>query len=175
MQRWLTMSAAALGRAIGKGDIDPVALAKTYLDAIDAHPFADRIYTVVTHERALTEAAASAERAKLGLRKSALDGVPVSWKDLFDSAGIATEAGSLLLKDRVPDADCEVLRTATALGLVCLGKTHMSELAFSGLGHNPCTATPPCVNDHMTLSLRVAGSMGSPWPWRWTVLEFAPL
>ena len=152
MQRWLTMSAAALGRAIGKGDIDPVALAKTYLDAIDAHPFADRIYTVVTHERALTEAAASAERAKLGLRKSALDGVPVSWKDLFDSAGIATEAGSLLLKDRVPDADCEVLRTATALGLVCLGKTHMSELAFSGLGHNPCTATPPCVNDHMAVS-----------------------
>ena len=152
MQRWLTMSAATLGRAIGKGEVEPVALAQTYLDAINSHPFADRIYTVVTHERALAEAAASAERAKLGLRQSALDGVPVSWKDLFDSAGVATEAGSLLLKDRVPDEDCEVLRTATALGLVCLGKTHMSELAFSGLGHNPSTATPPCVNDHMAVS-----------------------
>ena len=41
-----------------------------------------------------------------------------------------------------------VLRNASAGGLICLGKTHMSELAFSGLGLNPVTATPPCVNDH---------------------------
>jgi aspartyl-tRNA(Asn)/glutamyl-tRNA(Gln) amidotransferase subunit A len=39
------------------------------------------------------------------------------------------------------------LRNGTAAGLVCLGKTHMSELAFSGLGLNPVTATPPCVNN----------------------------
>ena len=152
MTRWLTMSAAALGRGIAKGEIDPVALAQTYLDAIDAHPFSDCIYTIVTHERALNEATAAAERAKLRQRKSPLDGVPVSWKDLFDSVDVATEAGSLLLKDRVPDADCEVMRTATALGLVCLGKTHMSELAFSGLGHNPSTATSPCINDHGAVS-----------------------
>ena len=152
MTRWLTMSAAALGRGIAKGEIDPVALAQTYLDAIDAHPFSDCIYTIVTHERALREATAAAERAKLRQRKSSLDGVPVSWKDLFDSVDVATEAGSLLLKDRVPDADCEVMRTATALGLVCLGKTHMSELAFSGLGHNPSTATSPCINDHGAVS-----------------------
>ena len=43
--------------------------------------------------------------------------------------------------------DAEVLANATKAGLVCLGKTHMSELAFSGLGYNPMTATPPCVND----------------------------
>ena len=66
---------------------------------------------------------------------------------LFDTAGVATEAGSKLLIDRVPDMDATVLTNATAAGLVCLGKTHMSELAFSGLGHNPSTATPPCVND----------------------------
>ena len=152
MIRWLKMSAATLGRGIGSGDINPVALAQTYLDAIDAHPFSGRIYTIVTHERALAEAACAAERAKLGQRKSPLDGVPVSWKDLFDSADIATEAGSLLLKGRVPNSDCEVMQTATTLGLVCLGKTHMSELAFSGLGHNPITATSPCVNDHAAVS-----------------------
>ena len=44
MQRWLTMSAAALGRAIAKGDIDPVDLAQTYLDAIDAHPYIAHLY-----------------------------------------------------------------------------------------------------------------------------------
>jgi aspartyl-tRNA(Asn)/glutamyl-tRNA(Gln) amidotransferase subunit A len=141
------MSAADLGRGIGSGAIDPVALTQAFLGAIDSHDHRDRIYSVVTHERAMAEAEAAAERARAGQRLSPLDGVPISWKDLFDSAGVATEAGSLLLKDRVPGRDAEVLRNATAAGMVCLGKTHMSELAFSGLGLNPMTATPPCIND----------------------------
>ncbi len=148
MQDWLWMTAADLGRGIEKGDIDPVALTKTYLDAIASHPFTDRIYARVTAERAMAEATAASARAKAGQRLSPLDGVPISWKDLFDTAGTATEAGTLYLKGRVPDEDAEVLRTATAMGLVCLGKTHMTEIAFSGLGLNPKTATPPCVNDH---------------------------
>ncbi len=147
MREWLTMTAANLGRGIADGQIDPVTLCQTYLDAIDAHPLRDRIYARVTDTRALAEAQAAADRAKSGHRLSALDGVPISWKDLFDTAGVATEAGSKLLEGRLPDADAAVLANATAAGLVCLGKTHMSELAFSGLGYNPSTATPPCVND----------------------------
>ena len=147
MQDWLWMTAAKLGRGIGKGTIDPVALTETYLEAIDEHPLRDRIFARVMHDRARAEARAAAARAASGHRLSPLDGVPVSWKDLFDSAGVATEAGTRLLKGRVPDADAAVLANATAMGLVCLGKTHMSELAFSGLGYNPSTATPPCIND----------------------------
>jgi len=147
MQDWLGMTAADLGRGIAAGQIDPVALCETYLDAIDAHPLRDRIYARVTHDRARSEAKAAAARAKSGRRLSLLDGVPISWKDLFDTAGIGTEAGTKLLAGRVPDHDAIVLQNATAAGLVCLGKVHMSELAFSGLGHNPSTATPPCVND----------------------------
>lgn len=147
MRNWLKMSAGDLGRGIGTGEIDAVALTQTYLDAIAAHPEQARIYSMVTADRALAEAHAAAERARAKQRFGVLDGVPISWKDLFDSAGTATEAGSLLLKGRVPDADATVLRNATMAGLVCLGKTHMSELAFSGLGLNPSTATPPCVND----------------------------
>jgi aspartyl-tRNA(Asn)/glutamyl-tRNA(Gln) amidotransferase subunit A len=152
MQDWLTMTAADLGRGIEDGQIDPVALCKTYLDAIDAHPLRDRIYARVTADRAMSEARAASDRAKAGQRVSPLDGVPISWKDLFDTAGVGTEAGSLLLTGRVPEHDAEVLKNATAMGLVCLGKTHMSELAFSGLGYNPSTATPPCVNDHGAVS-----------------------
>lgn len=147
MFEWLEMSAADLGRGIGDGAIDPVALTQAFLGAIDSHNHRDRIYSKVTHERAMAEAEAAAERARAGMRLSLLDGVPISWKDLFDSAGVETEAGSALLKDRVPGRDAEVLGNATQLGLVCLGKTHMSELAFSGLGYNPVTQTPPCVND----------------------------
>ena len=145
---WLTMTACDLGRAIGKGEVDPVDLTRTYLDAAQGHEFSGRIYARFTANRAMAEAQAASDRAKLGLRHSLLDGVPISWKDLFDTAGTATEAGSALLKDRVPDTDAEVLRNASEAGLVCLGKVHMSELAFSGLGLNPITETPPCVNDH---------------------------
>ncbi len=144
---WLNMSATDLGQAIGAGQIDPVALCETHLAAIDAHPLAARIYARTTPDRALSEARAASKRAAAGQRVSPLDGVPISWKDLFDTAGVATEAGSALLAGRTPARDAEVLRNATAAGLICLGKTHMSELAFSGLGYNPITATPPSVND----------------------------
>lgn len=147
MQDWLRMTAADLGRGIAAGEIDPSALCETYLAAIDAHPLRDRIYARVTADRARAEAAAASARARSGQRLSLLDGVPISWKDLFDTAGVGTEAGTKLLAGRVPERDALVLQNATAAGLVCLGKVHMSELAFSGLGYNPSTATPPCVND----------------------------
>ena len=144
---WAHMTAADLGREIGRGRIHPVELTEAFLDAIDSHPLAPRIYARTTPARARGEAMAAASRAKAGLRKGLLDGVPISWKDLFDTAGVATEAGSALLKHRTPTRDAAVLEVATLQGLVCLGKTHMSELAFSGLGLNPVTATPPCLND----------------------------
>jgi len=147
MKDWLWASAAELGRGIGSGEIDPLALAEAYLAAIEAHELKDRIYARLTADRALAEAQAAAARAKAGQRRSALDGVPISWKDLYDTAGVATESGSLLLKGRVPERDARVLTAATEAGLVCLGKTHQTELAFSGLGYNPVTASPPCVND----------------------------
>lgn len=147
MQDWLTKSAADLGRGIETGEIDPVALTETFLEAIDAHPLRDRIYARVTHDRARAEAEAARKRAEEGSRLSPLDGVPVSWKDLVDTAGVATEAGTALLKDRIPETDALVLKNATAMGTICLGKTHLSELAFSGLGYNPITNTPPNVND----------------------------
>jgi aspartyl-tRNA(Asn)/glutamyl-tRNA(Gln) amidotransferase subunit A len=144
---WAHMTAAELGREIDAGRIHPVELTEAFLHEIDTHPLAARIYARATPARARGEAMAAAARAKAGLRRGPLDGVPLSWKDNFDTAGVVTEAGSALLKGRVPERDAAVLATATLNGLVCLGKTHMSELAFSGLGLNPVTATPPCLND----------------------------
>ncbi len=152
MDDWLTQSAADLGRGIEAGEIDPRELTEAYLDAIAAHEYRDRIYARLTEHRARAEAAAASDRAKRGLRRSPLDGVPISWKDLYDTAGVATESGSALLKGRVPERDARVLTNATQAGLVCLGKTHQTELAFSGLGLNPATASPPCVNDHEAVS-----------------------
>ncbi len=142
---WSKMTVADLGHEIGKGGVDPVDLVDYFLDRIGSA--GGQIYARTTPTRARAEAEAAAVRAKRGLRRGPLDGVPISWKDLFDTAGTATESGSALLAGRIPKTDAAVLTTATREGLVCLGKTHMSELAFSGLGLNPITATPPCVND----------------------------
>lgn len=144
---WFNMTAADLGRAISAGKINPVDLTEAFLEQINKHPQAGRIYARLSPTRARAEATGAADRARTGNRRGPLDGVPVSWKDNFDTAGTATEAGSALLKGRVPARDAEVLENATLAGLTCLGKTHMSELAFSGLGLNPVTATPPCLND----------------------------
>ncbi len=149
---WSIMTATELGRAIGKGAINPVELTEFFLEKIALHPLSDRIYARPSPTRARGEAMGAAARAKSGLRRGLLDGVPISWKDLFDSAGTATEAGSALLKGRTPDTDAAVLATATREGLVCLGKTHMSELAFSGLGLNPVTATSPCINNEAAVA-----------------------
>ena len=146
------MSAADMGRAIAMGKIDPVALTEAHLDAIEAHNFADRIYARLTKERARAEAVAAATRAKADTRRSPLDGVPISWKDLYDTAGVATESGTKMLEGRVPSKDAVVLQQATFAGTICLGKTHQTELAFSGLGVNPNTASPPCINDHKAAS-----------------------
>lgn len=144
---WANMTAAELGAEIDKGRINPVSLCEMQLDAIARHPLRNMIYARVMPNRSRAEAMAATSRAKAGLRRGPLDGVPISWKDNFDTAGRETEAGSALLKGRVPEKDAEVLRQATLQGTVCLGKTHLSELAFSGLGLNPVTATPPCIND----------------------------
>ena len=146
-QSWLKMTACELGRGIDNGSISPIALVKTYLEAIRNHPLNNDIYARISSERALKEANAAEIRAKTNNRLSLLDGVPISWKDLFDSKGINTEAGSMLLSGRIPESDAVVLDNATQAGLVCIGKTHMSELAFSGLGLNPMTKTTPCVNN----------------------------
>lgn len=149
---WSNMTAAELGAEIGKGRINAVELTEFFLEKISIHPLSTRIYARATPARARGEAMGAAARAKAGQRRGLLDGVPISWKDLFDTAGIATEAGSALLQGRTPEQDAAVLQMATREGLVCLGKTHMSELAFSGLGLNPVTASPPCVNDDRAVS-----------------------
>lgn len=140
---WLRASAAKQGRAIMAGLLDPIDQTEAYLAAARHHPYARRIYARMTETRARSGAIAAHDRAKAELRHGLLDGVAISWKDNVDSGGTVTEAGSKLLEGRVPRKDATVLARASRDGLLCLGKTHMTELAFSGLGLNPNTATPP--------------------------------
>ena len=141
-EKYHTMTALELGAAIGEGEIDPVELAEYFLVRIAKRDPEHKVFITVTGERALDEAAAARARAEAGLRRGPLDGVPISWKDLVDSAGVATTGASELFRDRVPQRDALILARATRAGMVCLGKTNLSEFAFSGLGINPAFGTP---------------------------------
>ncbi|MDW3098231.1 MAG: amidase family protein [Alphaproteobacteria bacterium] len=152
-------SALALGRAIADGTKDPRDLVEDYADRISQADPDARIFYRRTFDRARSEAAASYERARAGLRRSPVDGVPLSWKDLYDSAGDETPAGSMMLAGRTPRHDATALARLTAAGTVCLGKTAMTELAFSGLGINPVMGTP--ANAHDSDVARVPGGSSS--------------
>ena len=135
-------TALGFGRLFEEGKADPREVTEAFLARARKEDPDRRVYARLTETRARAEAEAAADRARRGLRRHALDGVPLSWKDLFDSAGDVTAAGSLALKTRVPARDAEVLARATRAGTICLGKTNMTELAFSGLGVNPKWGTP---------------------------------
>ena len=86
--------------------------------------------------------AIDAQRAA-GVPLPPLAGIPISIKDLFDEAGQVTRAGSRALADAAPAAeDCPVVSRLRAAGAVVVGRTNMTEFAYSGLGLNPHYGTP---------------------------------
>jgi aspartyl-tRNA(Asn)/glutamyl-tRNA(Gln) amidotransferase subunit A len=68
---------------------------------------------------------------------SALRGIPIALKDLFDTAGIRTTAGSKFFSDHVPDADAFVVEKVKQAGAIVLGKTNTHEIALGVTGNNP--------------------------------------
>jgi aspartyl-tRNA(Asn)/glutamyl-tRNA(Gln) amidotransferase subunit A len=102
-----------------------------------------RAFTRLDRERALAQARASDLMRGHGLVPSPLAGIPVSVKDLFDVAGEVTTAGSVVLRDAAPaERDAPVVARLRAAGAVIVGRTNMTEFAFSGLGLNPHYGTP---------------------------------
>src|SRR6266436_4950553 len=93
-------------------------------------------------------AALDAADAMDGLRKSKaapspFAGIPVSIKDLFDIKGQVTRAGSRALEDSAPaDADAPVVARLRRAGFIVIGRTNMTEFAYSGIGINPHYGTP---------------------------------
>jgi aspartyl-tRNA(Asn)/glutamyl-tRNA(Gln) amidotransferase subunit A len=71
-----------------------------------------------------------------------LAGIPISIKDLFDVRGEETRAGSLVLRPGPADGDAIAVSRLKQAGLISVGRTNMTEFAFSGLGANPHFGTP---------------------------------
>lgn len=119
-----------------------------------------RIFTRLYADEARDAAQASDARRHAGRTLGSLDGRLVSIKDLFDVAGEATTAGSLVRRDAAPAVkDAVVVRRLRAAGAVIVGKTNMTEFAFSGVGINPHYGTPG--NSHDVTRIPGGSSSGA--------------
>lgn len=131
-------------RALEAGEIRSRALVEACLErAAAATGEGARVFIRLFAESARAEADAIDRRRAAGIATGPLGGVPISVKDLFDIAGLPTTAGSVVLADAPPASfDAEVVTRLRAAGAVIVGRTNMTEFAFSGLGLNPHYGTP---------------------------------
>ncbi len=119
-----------------------------------------RTFTRVYADAARLAADTADAMGGLGLEQPPLSGVLVSVKDLFDLKGEVTLAGSRALMDSTPaDQDAEVVRRLRCAGAAIIGKTNMTEFAFSGLGLNPHYGTP--LNSWDRAGARIPGGSSS--------------
>jgi aspartyl-tRNA(Asn)/glutamyl-tRNA(Gln) amidotransferase subunit A len=120
-----------------------------------------RAFVTVYADAARAAAEAQDRLRAVGYVASPLAGIPVSIKDLFDVAGERTLAGSKALDDAPPaKADAPVVARLKAAGAVIVGRTNMTEFAFSGVGINPHYGTPG--NPHDRSLIPGGSSAGAP-------------
>ena len=118
------------------------------LDRLDARRDNEKIYVKLYADSARIEADAADRRLQAGATLGPLDGKIVSIKDLFDVAGEPTLAGSIIKRTAaVPQQDAVVVRRLRAAGAVIVGKTHMTEFAFTAVGLNPHYPVPGNATD----------------------------
>ncbi len=114
----------------------------------------------VAHISARESAHKMDQLRKQGKAPSPYAGIPVSVKDLFDIKGEVTRAGSLVLKDAAPaQRDASAVARLKAAGFIVMGRTNMTEFAFSGIGINPHYGTPKNVFERA--QARVPGGSSS--------------
>ena len=102
-----------------------------------------RTFIHVDKDAALSAADAMDHLRKANAAPSPYAGIPVSIKDLFDIKGQVTRAGSRALEDSAPaEADATVVARLRRAGFVVIGRTNMTEFAYSGIGINPHFGTP---------------------------------
>ncbi len=130
-------SAAELGRRIAHRQISPVEVAQGQLERIARLDPGLRSHITVTAERALADAGRAEAEIASGRWLGPLHGVPLGLKDLFDTAGIRTTAGSRILADHVPAREAVASKRLAAAGTVLLGKHNMHEFAYGTTSTNP--------------------------------------
>ncbi len=139
-----THTITALQTALEQGTTTAVALTEAALARIhDPDGQGAQTFLKVYDEAARTAAQISDQLRALGHVRSPLEGIPVSIKDLFDVVGDRTRGASTVLNEAAPATENALLvQRLIDAGAILIGRTNMTEFAFSGLGINPHYGTP---------------------------------
>ena len=155
----ITETIAQLNARLSAGDTTREALVASAIDNA-AHKSAAHVFTRLYPDAALAAARYADAAAAAGVELHALAGLPVSIKDLYGVAGETTMAGSIVCRgEPVQAADAPAVARLRTAGAAIIGKTNMTEFAFSGIGINPHYGTP--VNPTDATAARIPGGSSS--------------
>ena len=134
-----------LSRLIAARELSSLEAVQAALDRLDRLEPKLNAFITVLHERALAEAKRADDEIAGHRYRGPLHGVPVTIKDMFETAGIRTTGGSKILADWIPDRDAHLIECLRAAGAVIVGKTNLDEFGHGGTStlshfgpvHNP--------------------------------------
>jgi len=140
----MTLTIGNMAARLRDGDTTSTALIDQAFNRInDSHGQGQLAFVGTFESDARRRAADIDALRKSGLPLPRLAGIPVSVKDLFDIAGDVTCAGSRVLSTAAPArCDATIVARLRAAGAIIVGRTNMTEFAYSGLGLNPHYGTP---------------------------------
>jgi aspartyl-tRNA(Asn)/glutamyl-tRNA(Gln) amidotransferase subunit A len=118
-------------------EISPVELTRSHLERIQKLDQDLNSFITLTPEIALQQARQAEVEIQHGEYKGWLHGIPLALKDLFETQGIRTTAGSSFFADYIPDLDAFVVQNLKNNGAVMLGKLNMHEIALGVTNENP--------------------------------------
>lgn len=121
-----------IGDALRSGKVSPVALTEECLERIARLNPKVNAFITVTAELAREQARKAEREIRAGAWRGPLHGIPIGVKDLVDTAGILTTAGSRLYAKRVPAASARIWELLERAGAVLLGKQNLHEFAYGG-------------------------------------------
>jgi aspartyl-tRNA(Asn)/glutamyl-tRNA(Gln) amidotransferase subunit A len=131
------LSLADAARLVAEGGASPVDLTAACLQRIEALESRVNAFITVTDDDAIYSARMIEDDLARGETVGPLAGVPIALKDLFDTEGVRTTAGSKFFADRIPDRDAAVVERLRAAGAVIVGKLNMHEWALGVTNDNP--------------------------------------
>lgn len=137
MMELTRLSIAEAANLIQSQQLSPLELTQAHLNRIARIDSQINSFITLVAENALEQARQAEEEIARGSYLGALRGIPIALKDLYDTAGIRTTAGSKFFADHVPNQDAFLVRQLKHAGAIILGKTNMHEWALGVINDNP--------------------------------------
>ena len=151
------LSASEIARKIRDRTLSSTEVVTAYLSKIEEHNPALNAICTLDSEGALKKAKEADTASEQGKSWGALHGVPITLKDMFETAGLRTTSGYIPLKDYVPEQDATVVSRLCDAGAIVLGKSNMAELAGDYQSSNSLFST---VNNPWNVGYTPGGSSG---------------